>query len=124
MLRGFDASKVRQLLEDNFVILDGEAIQVVIDLGLQDLLNIEDSTWHEERTNYQSFEEYRKSMEGIEKPRVSMLQHIGAYLQNDYQKGSDTQILSDAYNAKTEKLGSVMALVNKKNLVNATGGRS
>ncbi len=117
VLRGSSKEFITDLLLNNFVILDGEAIQVIIDAGLKQLLNIKQSHWHEARTNYQSFEEYRIPLNQISNPRVSMLQHIGDYLQIDYQNSESVEILSDAYNTKSQKLGPVMSLVNQRSLL-------
>lgn len=117
VLRGLAPREMQNLLENNVVILDGEAIQVIIDAGLKDLLNITQSQWHQARTNYQSYEQYRMPLAQVSQPRVSMLQHIGAYLQIQYQPNSSTQVISDAYNSRSEKLGPVMTVVNQKTIL-------
>ncbi|WP_179394853.1 hypothetical protein [Lacticaseibacillus absianus] len=118
LLRNFSDDAIRQLLHDNVVLLDGESVQVLIDRGLQALLHITDSQWHRVRTAYQSYEAADgHTVEGIDAPRVTMLQHTGDYLQLDYATDADVAIWSHAYNAQSERLGNVMAVIDHRIVV-------
>lgn len=111
LLRNLTNEQIRNLITNNFVLLDGESIQVLLDRNLGDLLHIKSAKWHPSQSNYQSFEQADgHSIDGVAHPRITMLQHTGRYLQIEYQKESQVDIWSSAYNAVDEKLGNVMAI--------------
>lgn len=57
------------------------------------------------------------TIDGIQNPRVTMLQHTGDYYQVDYEPAAPVQIISNAYNENAKKLGPAMALVNQRTLI-------
>lgn len=118
LLRNFSNEKITDLLSNNFVLLDGESVQVLLDRGLNSLLHIKKAKWHKCRTAYQTYEQadgYR--INNIANPRITMLQHTGNYLKLDYEKNSPVEIYSNAYNSVGEKLGNFMAIVNKRTII-------
>ncbi|WP_125704995.1 hypothetical protein [Lacticaseibacillus daqingensis] len=118
LLRNFDDATVRQWLSDNVVLLDGEAVQVLLDRGLGDLLHIKSAQWHKVRSGFQSFEAADgHTVEGIAAPRITMLQHTGDYLRLEYAAGADVAIWSHAYNEFDEQLGNVMAVIDHRIVV-------
>lgn len=114
LLRNFENAAISELITNNVVLLDGEAVQVLIDRGLAaDLLHIAHSKWYPVRSGYQTFEQATGlELEGIKNPRITMLQHTGDYLQLDYQPDADVKIFTSAFNEKDEELGNVMALID------------
>lgn len=114
LLRNFENAAISELLANNVVLLDGEAVQVLIDRGLAaDLLHIAHSKWYPVRSGYQTFEQATGlELEGIKNPRITMLQHTGDYLKLDYQPDADVKIFTSAFNEKDEELGNVMALID------------
>ena len=118
LLRNFNNQQIRQLLQDNVVLLDGESIQVLLDRGLENLLHIQKAVWHKCRTGYQSFEQADgKKVDGVINPRITMLQHTGNYLQLTYDPESNVTIWSSAYNSVDERLGNFMAVIDNHLLV-------
>lgn len=118
LLRNFTNKQITKLIQDNFVLLDGESIQVLIDRNLAGLLHIKKSEWHKCRTAFQSFEQADGYIvEGVQNPRITMLQHTGDYLKLSYEANSDCKIWSSAYNSIDEKVGNFMAIIDQKTLV-------
>lgn len=116
--RNLTPDQIEQLIRDNVVLLDGESVQVILDKGLGDLLHIKNATWHPVRSGYQTFEAADgHTVEGVENPRISMLQHTGDYLQIDYQPDSEVEVWSHAYNEFDQKLGDVMTMIDGHILV-------
>ncbi len=114
LLRNLSNSQVTELVKNNFVLLDGECVQVLLDRNLGNLLHIEKAEWHPVRSNYQVFEQADgQIVDGVESPRITMLQQIGNYLKIEYQPQSSVKVWSFAYNAIDEKLGNVMAVIDQ-----------
>ena len=114
LLRNLTNAQVTELVKNNFVLLDGESVQVLLDRKLGNLLHIEKAEWHPVRSNYQVFEQADgQTVDGGESPRITMLQQTGNYLKIDYQPQSSVKVWSFAYNAVDEKLGNVMAVIDQ-----------
>ena len=114
LLRNLTNAQVTELVKNNFVLLDGESVQVLLDRKLGNLLHIEKAEWHPVRSNYQVFEKADgQTVDGVESPRITMLQQTGNYLKIDYQAQSSVKVWSFAYNAVDEKLGNVMAVIDQ-----------
>ena len=114
LLRNLTNAQVTELVKNNFVLLDGESIQVLLDRKLGNLLHIKKAEWHPFRSNYQVFEQADgQIVDGVESPRITMLQQTGNYLKIDYQPQSSVKVWSFAYNAVDEKLGNVMAVIDQ-----------
>lgn len=114
-LRNLNNAQIRQLITDNTVFLDGESVQVLLDRNLnKELLGVSNGDWHKARTGYQSFEQADgQTIDGIENPRMTMLQHMGDYLQLTYAKGANVETISNAYNEYHKCLGPMMTVINE-----------
>lgn len=113
LLRNFNNDQITHLLKNNRVILDGESVQVLLDRKLAGLLHIKNARWHPFKTGYQSFEQADgMQVQGIDNPRVTMLQHSGNYLQIEYQPDSNVQVKTWAYSSIDQKLGSVITVID------------
>ena len=118
LLRNLANDQITALLKKNFVLLDGESVQVLLDRNLGNLLHVKNAEWHPVRTNYQSFEQADGHIvDGVKNPRITMLQHTGNYLKIEYQPQSDVNVWSFAYNSIDEKLGNVMAVIDQHIIV-------
>ena len=118
LLRNLTNTQISDLIANNHVLLDGESIQVLLDRGLGSLLHIKKAEWHPHRSNYQVFEQADgHTVEGVDNPRITMLQQTGSYLKLEYQPNSNVSIWSYAYNSLDEKLGNVMAIVDDHILI-------
>ena len=118
LLRNLANDQITALLKKNFVLLDGESVQVLLDRNLGNLLHVKNAEWHPVRTNYQSFEQADGHIvDGVKNPRITMLQHTGNYLKIEYQPQSSVKVWSFAYNSIDEKLGNVMAVIDQHIIV-------
>lgn len=118
LLRNFTNAQITDMITNNYVLLDGESIQVLLDKHLNNLVHINNAEWHPYRTGYQSFEQADGyTVDGVTNPRITMLQHTGNYLQIQYNHGANVKIISSAYNSLSEKLGNVMALIDDHILI-------
>ncbi|BDR60052.1 hypothetical protein [Lactobacillus xylocopicola] len=118
LLRNFTNDQISDLIQNNMVLLDGESINVLLDRKLGDLLHIKQAKWHKYRTAYQAFEQADgHTVDNVENPRITMLQHTGNYLQLDYQENSDVSVWSRAYSSLDENLGNVMAIIDQHIIV-------
>ena len=114
LLRNLTNAQVTELIKNNFVLLDGECIQVLLDRKLGNLLHIEKAVWHPFRSNFQVFEQADgQTVDGVKSPRITMLQQTGNYLKIEYQPQSSVKVWSFAYNAVDEKLGNAMAVIDQ-----------
>ena len=114
LLRNLTNAQVTELVKNNFVLLDGESVQVLLDRKLGNLLHIEKAEWHPVRSNYQVFEQADgQTVDGVKSPRITMLQQTGNYLKIEYQPQSSVKVWSFAYNAVDEKLGNAMAIIDQ-----------
>ena len=113
VLRNLSDSEITSLIKNNVILLDGESIQVLLERKLGNLIGVEKGEWHTCKTGYQSFEEAQGiTVDGVDNPRVTMLQHTGNYLQLTYVKNADVKIWSDAFNSIDQKLGPMMSIVD------------
>ncbi len=113
LLRNLNKTQIEQLLTENTVFLDGPSVQILVERHLaKSLLGVTNSTWHKVRTGYQSFEQLDgQTINGIQNPRVTMLQHTGDYLQLTYAPKASVKVVSSAYNEYHEQLGPMMTIV-------------
>lgn len=119
ILRGMDKDLIRTMFNQNKVLLDGDSVQVLIDLGLgKELLHIVGFHWHQCKTGYQSFEQADgHQVDNVLDPRITMLQHTGSYLSLAYEEDADVQVWSSAYNSIDEKLGNMMTIIDNNVIV-------
>lgn len=113
LLCNLSDEEITALITKNTVLLDGESIQVLLDRKLGHLVGVEKGEWHACKTGYQSFEEADGiTVDGVDNPRITMLQHTGDYLQLTYAKDAAVKIWSEAINSVDQKLGPMMSVVN------------
>jgi hypothetical protein len=111
--------QIEELIKKNVVLLDGESVQILFERSqLRELIGAKELEIKRARTNYQSYEQIDEmTINGIKNPRVTMLQHTGDYYKIVYDDSKPVEVLSNAYSAKAEKLGPVMAIVNGQTVI-------
>ncbi|AEV94371.1 hypothetical protein [Pediococcus claussenii] len=116
-LRNLDNDSIKQLLIKNTVLMDGESADILFERGLQELISAKTGKWMKARTDYQSYEQIDgKTIDGIENPRMTMLQHMGDYYQIEYNS-REVKEVSSARNEYGKKLGSMLTEVKNHILV-------
>ncbi|KRN27539.1 hypothetical protein IV38_GL001994 [Lactobacillus selangorensis] len=112
-LRDLSAEQIRQLFQDNLLLLDGESAAVLLERGLGDLIHAESGEWHPVRTGYQSFEQTVAAPQ----TRITMLSHTGDYFQIAYQPSDEVDVLSMACSADGQELGPMLTAIDHQYLL-------
>ncbi|ALB28045.1 hypothetical protein [Companilactobacillus heilongjiangensis] len=98
--------QIRQMFTRNFVLLDGDAVIILNNRHLLNLINATDIEVIKNRSGHQSFEQFDgETISGINNPRLTMLTHTGDYVKVDYK--SQVTVHSSAYDRLENKLGPV-----------------
>ncbi|MQS75427.1 hypothetical protein [Companilactobacillus halodurans] len=98
--------QIEQLFKRNFILLDGDAVEVLNECHLLKLINARSIEILKNRSGQQSFEQFdNETISGINNPRLTMLTHTGDYVKIDY--AMPVTVHSSAYNRFEKKLGSV-----------------
>ena len=98
--------QIKQLFQDNLILLDGDAIIVLNRRNLLDLIDATDIEVLKIRSGNQSFEQFdERRISGINNPRITMLTHTGDYVRVNYR--SDITIRSSAYDRLENRVGPV-----------------
>lgn len=118
-LNNLDDEQIEELMQNNVVLLDGESVQILFERSdLRKLIGAEKLELKKARTDYQSYEQVDgMTIDGIQNPRVTMLQHTGDYYQIQYDDSKPVEVLSNAYNEYAEKLGPVMTIVDGRTVI-------
>jgi hypothetical protein len=85
-LRNLSKLEIKNLFENNFVLLDGEAAYTLFDLGFGELAGIRSAEWHKMDSGFQAFEQVsdKKIYCGIEEARISAQAVTGDFVKFDY----------------------------------------
>lgn len=98
--------QITQLLTRNFVLLDGDAVVILNNRHLLNLINATSIEVLKNRSGRQSFEQFDDTtISGISDPRITMLTHTGDYVRIQYQ--SQVKVHSHAYDRFENNLGPV-----------------
>lgn len=98
--------QITQMLSRNFVLLDGDAVVILNNLHLLDLINATSIEVIKNRSGQQSFEQFDGgTISGINNPRLTMLTHTGDYVKINYK--AHVNVHSSAYDRLENKLGPV-----------------
>lgn len=98
--------QITQMLSRNFVLLDGDAVVILNNRHLLDLINATSIEVIKNRSGQQSFEQFDgETISGINNPRLTMLTHTGDYVKINYK--AHVNVHSSAYDRLENKLGPV-----------------
>jgi hypothetical protein len=112
-LRNLDDAAVRKLLSSNRVLLDGDSVQVLLDRNLAGLLHVRSATWQPVRSGHQTYmDSPQRTLAGVRAARTSLLQHVGDYLNLDYEDGANVVTWSVARNQLGDELGPVVTAID------------
>jgi len=86
-LRGLDEETIKCIFKDNFIIMEGEAIWTLLDMGYGKLAGIRNVRRHAQDTGIQAYEEVcnGNAYGGIAGARISSQGFSGDYLEIEYQ---------------------------------------
>lgn len=104
--------QIKQIFTRNFVLLDGDAVIILNNRHLLDLINATEIEVIKNRSGHQSFEQFDgETISGINNPRLTMLTHTGDYVKITYKVG--VNVHSSAYDRLENKLGPVTVTDDK-----------
>jgi len=97
---------IQTIFTRNFVLLDGDAVVILDQRNLLNLINATSIEVLKNRSGQQSFEQFDgETISGINDPRLTMLTHTGDYVKIKYQPS--VKVHSSAYDRFENKLGPV-----------------
>lgn len=93
VLRNHSEAEIRKLFRDCFIILDADAVETLIDMGLGDLAGISSAVWRKMDTGYQTYEQVTDGRRycGLDEARISCQTIAGDFLDIEYADGADTR---------------------------------
>ncbi|WP_119325556.1 hypothetical protein [Companilactobacillus musae] len=98
--------QITKVLTRNFVLLDGDALVILNNRHLLNLINATNVEVIKNRSGKQSFEQFDgETISGINNPRLTMLTHTGNYVKVDYK--TPVHVHSSAYDRFENQLGPV-----------------
>jgi len=111
LLRNKDETAIRKLFDDHFVLLDGEAVHTLHEMGLGSIIGVSKAVWHRYDSGFQSYEEVANGREyaSIGRGRMTAQIAIGNYLEIEYTDGAEP--VSQVFNAQGEAVAPGMTLV-------------
>ncbi len=122
-LRNYSEKEIRDLFRYNFVLLNADATETLIDLGLGDIIGAKSYTWFKERTGKYTFEELAtgKTVYGVKKLRATAQFFCGDYLKIDYQDGLDMKVYTNMLNYDQNVVGQGITRVGNALIFPLTG---
>lgn len=98
--------QIEQLLTCNFALLDGDAVVILNNRHLLNLINATSIERLQNRSGQQSFEQFDgTTISGVTDPRITMLTHTGDYVKINYK--APVSVHSSAYDRFENQLGPV-----------------
>lgn len=115
--RNLGAEEINRLFQHNFILMEGEAVATLFDMGFGHLAGIKSAVWMEQDTGIQAYEQVcnGKVYGGIEEARLSLQYSAGKFLNIAYGEGA--HILTVAKNPCGETVGNGMALYDNRVLI-------
>ncbi|WP_125764287.1 hypothetical protein [Companilactobacillus hulinensis] len=96
--------QITEMIRNNFVLLDGDALIILNNRHLLNLINADSIEVIQPRTGKQVYEQFDNlSLSGVTDSRITLQTHIGAYVKVHYLSDMPTE--SNAYNRYGEKVG-------------------
>ncbi|MHB1457126.1 MAG: hypothetical protein ACYC0V_09450, partial [Armatimonadota bacterium] len=93
VLRNHTEAEIKDLFKNCFVILEADAVDTLIDMGLGDLAGIKNALWRKMDTGYQVYEQVTDGRRycGLDEARISCQTIAGDFLDIQYNDGADTR---------------------------------
>lgn len=93
VLRNYSEVEIRDLFKNCFIVLEADAIETLIDLGLGDLAGIKSAVWRKMDTGHQVYEQVKDGRRycGLDEARISCQTIAGDFLEIEYNDGAETK---------------------------------
>jgi hypothetical protein len=121
--RGLQDAQVRKLLSGNVVLLNGDAIFTLVQMGLGSIIGVKRADWLASDSGMPSYEQVSdgRTYAGLREGRLTAQALTGDYLKIEY--AGDVSVHTEVRNPSGERTGPGMAVVSKR-LILLPYGRS
>jgi hypothetical protein len=121
--RGLQDAQVRELLSGNVVLLSGDAIFTLVQMGLGSIIGVKRADWLASDSGMPSYEQVTdgRTYAGLREGRLTAQALTGDYLNIEY--AGDVSVHTEVRNPSGERTGPGMAVVGKR-LILLPYGRS
>lgn len=118
-LRNLTAAQIERLFSDNFMLLNGDALETLVDLGLGRLAGVEQIRWMPQNSGAFTFEQVTNGRiyTGVANARASSVISGADALDVSYLPDSGTEEYSALYNSFRERTASCQNVVEGRVLV-------
>lgn len=122
--RNLDYDQIKHLLHNNFVLLDGKAVNTLVDLGYGELLGIEDITWYPQHHGKHAYEQVSNGQKyyGLDEARISLQRALGGFYEIRYKKDHHVNVVTRSKSPDGRDQGPSMTLVNHKTFILPSNG--
>lgn len=113
-LRNHSETEIKDLFQNCFVILEGDAVDTLMDMGLGDLAGIMNAAWRKMDTGYQAYEQVidgRRYCE-LNEARISCQTLAGDFLDIEYNDGAEIKTV--VKNPQGETIANGVSIYNDK----------
>jgi len=112
--RGLDEASIRRLLSDSIVLLNGDAVATLVDMGLGGLVGVRGAEWLAADSGIPSYEQVIDGREyaGVREGRLTAQALTGDYLRLEYAPG--VELHTEVRNPSGNLSGPGMAVVNRR----------
>lgn len=111
-LRNLGDAELDDLLRNRFVLLDGEAVETLLDLGRGEALGMRGARWHAAESGFQSYEQIvdGKTYAGLEEARLIVQIFTGMHLEIEYDR--PPEVISAVMSPEGRRVSAGMSVVN------------
>lgn len=111
--RNLKENEIKDLLHHNFVLLDGEAVETLFELGYGSFLGIKSMTWYPQYSGDYAYEEVYDGhcYCGIQQARISLQRAEGGFYAIEYEK--EPYVITQAKKPNNELIGPSMVVVDE-----------
>lgn len=119
VLRNYSTDKITRLFHNNYIILNGDAVWTLIDMGLGNLAGVQDARWEKQNSGTYAYEQITNGKEycGRENARASAIISCSDVLNISYQTGASVAEYSAMYNSFRERTMSGQSVVDHKVMI-------
>lgn len=111
--RNLTDKEIQSLLSGNFVLLDGEAVETLLELGYGNLLGIKSMEWYPEHNGNYAYEEVcnGETYYGMEQARISLQRANGGFYKIEYSR--NPYVITQAKAPNNDLVGPSMVAVDE-----------
>ena len=121
--RNLTYEEIQFLLDNNFVLLDGEAVETLFELGYGALLGIKNMKWYPEHNGNYAYEEVcnGEAYYGIDQARISLQRADGGFYEIEY--AVTPYVITQAKRPNDELIGPSMVVIDQRTFILPSKGK-